>query len=226
VNPDLRLLRLRTRRVFLWLVLGLPFFVPTGLFMAVLFVDHRTPGPLKGTELVDAFTFIAVVAVLFAVLTVANLTAFLVHDERRDGRARVLRLATVDGRRPVTAHLGHASLLAPAGVGLGLVVPAAYGLAAGLPPRLILLVAVAAGAFSTVSGMVGLWIGYLLPRVAAIIALQLTGIWATLRFGSALGDAVQGGRLPLASLAWVLAAHALTLVVLSSLWRRTSARLW
>jgi hypothetical protein len=226
VNPYLRLLSLRTRRVFLWLALGLPFLVPTGLFVAVLFLEHRTPGPLRGTELVDAFTFIAVVAVLFAVLTVSNLTAFLVHDERRDGRARVLRLATIDGPRPVTAHLGHASLLAVAGIGLGLVVPGAYCLAAGLPLRLCLLVVVAAGAFSTVSGVVGLWIGYLLPRIAAIIALQLAGIWLTFRFASVLGEAVDAGRLPLAALAWLLAAHALTLFVLSPVWRRTSARLW
>jgi hypothetical protein len=226
VNPYLRLLSLRTRRVFLWLVMGLPFFVPTGLFVAGLSLERRPAGPPRGADLVDAFSFTAVVAVLFAVLTVANLTAFLVHDERRDGRARVLRLATIDGRRPVTAHLGHASLLAPAGVGLGLVVPGAYCLAAGMPPRLFFLVALAAGAFATISGVVGLWIGYLLPRVAAIIALQLAGVWLTVRFGTALGEAVEAGRLPLAALAWLLAAHAFTLLVLSPLWRRTSARLW
>jgi hypothetical protein len=212
--------------VFLWLVLGLPLLVPTGLFFAGLYLERRPPGPAKVTELVDMFSFTAVVAALFAVLTMANLTAFYVHDERRDGRARVLRLATIDGRCPVTAHLAHASLLAVAGVGLGLLVPAAYCLAAGLPLRLCFLVTAAAGAFSTVAGVVGLWIGYLLPRIAGFLALQLASIWLALRFASALDEAVEAGRLPLAALAWLLAAHTLTLLVLSPLWRRTSARLW
>jgi hypothetical protein len=226
VNPYLRLLFLRTRRVFLSTVLGLPFLVPTGLFLAGILQERRPAGALTEAEATDAFLFASVAAFLFTVLAVANLTAFLVHDERRGGRARVLRLATIDGGRPVAAHLCHASLLALAGVAAGLVVPGAYCVVAGLPPRLGLLVALAAGAFATISGVVGLWIGYLLPRIAAIIALQLTGLWLSLRFATALGDAIQAERLPLAALAGLLTAHLLTLLVLSPLWRRTSARLW
>jgi hypothetical protein len=226
VSPYLRLLLLRTRRVFLTTVIGLPFVMPTAFFVAVVLQERRQSGGLRGTQVVDAFFVTAAAALLFAVLAVANLTAFLVHDERRDGRARVLRLATIDGRRPVAAHLCHASLLALAGVAVGLVVPGAYCVAAGLPLRLCLMLTLAAGAFATVSGVVGLWIGYLLPRLAAVIALQLACFWLTFRLATAVSDALQASRPPLVALAWLLAAHGFTLLVLSPLWRRTSARLW
>jgi len=225
VSPYLRLLLLRTRRVFLSTVIGLPFVMPTGFFLAAILLERRRAG-LGQAEAVDAFVVTAAVALLFALLAVGNLTAFLVHDERRDGRARVLRLATIDGRRPVAAHLGHAILLALPAVAAGLVVPGAYCVAAGLPLGLCLMITLAAGAFATISGVVGLWIGYLLPRLVAIVALQLACFWLTFRFATSVADAVQADRPPLAALAWLLGAHVLTLLVLSPLWRRTSARLW
>jgi hypothetical protein len=224
VKPYLRLLFLRTRRVFLGPTLGVPFLLPTAVFLGRIF-SHPAHALTAG-QAIDAFVFTALVAVLFTILAVANLTAFLVHDERRGGRARALRLATIDGTPPVAAHLCHSSLLAVAAVAVGLLAPAAYAVATGLPKHLCLLVCLAAASFATISGVVGLWIGYLVPRVVAIIALQLAALWLWLRFAMALGDAVQAERLPLGVLAWLLAAHVVTLVVLSPLWRRTSARLW
>lgn len=226
MNAYLQLLLLRTRRAYLWLTLGLPLLMPTAVLLAAYVLDRRSVGATSAAEAVDVFALTGMVAVLFTLLTVGNLTAFLVHDERRGGRGRVLRLATVDGRHPVAAHLCLASLLAPAGVAAGLVVPGAYCVAAGLPLRLWLAITLTAGALATISGVAGLWIGYLLPRVAAIIALQLTVGWLSFLVGAALVDAVQANGLPVAALAWLLAAHVLTLLVLSPLWRLTSARLW
>ncbi len=220
----LRLLFVRTRRAFLGPTLAVPFLLPTAVFLGRLV--SRPARTLTAAQAIDAFVFTALVALLFTILAVANLTAFLVHDERRDGRARSLRLATIDGHRPVAAHLCHSSLLALAAVAVGLLAPTAYAVATGLPKHLCLVVCLAAAFFAAISGVLGLWIGYLLPRVVAIVALQLTALWLWLRFAAALGDAIRADQLPLGVLGWVLAAHAVTLLVLSPLWQRTSARLW
>jgi hypothetical protein len=225
VSPYLRLLVLRTRRAFLPMAFGLPALGPTGIIVAGVVFNRLEPTPVQ-MEAGEVFVGSCFTAILATVMVVANLTAFLVHDERQGGRGRLLRLATIDGRAPVAAHLCLASLIAAADVAAGLCVPGAYAVGLGLPPWAWLAATVWAGACVTTAGALGLWIGYLLPRTVAMVAVQMAGLWLVVGLGSAIQDVVKAGTLPVAALAWVALLHLMTLLVLPPLWRRTSARLW
>jgi len=225
VKPYLRLLLLRTRRAFVPMVFGLPALGPTGIVATGLVFNRLEPTPVR-VDTAEGMLLACFTAVLAAVMVVANLTAYLVHDERQGGRGRLLRLATIDGRAPVAAHLCLAGSIAAAGVAVGLLVPGAYAVAVGLPPGQWLMVTVWASACVTAAGPIGLWIGYLLPRTVAMVAVQMAGLWLVLGLGGDIRDIVKAQTLPLAALGWVAAAPLATLLLLPPLWRRTSARLW
>ena len=225
MKPYLRLLLLRTRRAFLPMAFGLPALGPTGIIMSGVVFNRLEPTPVPW-EASEVFVLSCFTAILAAVMVVANLTAFLVHDERQGGRGRLLRLATIDGRAPVAAHLCLASLIAAAGVAAGLGVPGAYAVGLGLPPWAWLTATAWAAACVPAAGAIGLWIGYLLPRTVAMVAVQMAGLWLVVGLGGDIRDVVKAQTLPLAAVGWVAAAHLATLLLLPPLWRRTSARLW
>jgi hypothetical protein len=224
----LRLLGVRTVRGVLpsRLLLTLTIVLPTLLLAAFqMSGGGEARGLPRGSELTEQFVALTGVVLLVAVLSTANLTAFFIHDERRSARSRVLRLATVDGWSPVAAYLCHASLLAMAGVVLALLAPSVHCLTQGMPPGVWPLLLYAA-ACATAGGALGLWLGYLLPRVVALVAIQLSCFWAAVSLAGALARASEAGAVPVGALGAVAGAHVLTLAVLPLVWRRTSGRLW
>jgi hypothetical protein len=227
VIPYLRLLALRTRRAYLPITVLVPLAVPVVMFTAGLVARGHARDAHRGLS--EAFVGSTVLGIFATLLAVANLTAFLVDDERRGARALALRLATVDGRPPVAAHQCLASGLAAATLVSSLALPTLVAAALGLAPLRSAAAVLAAAAGVTAAGPVGLWLGYLLPRVAALVAVQfgsfLAGVGVLkVAIGIAEGD-VDAGAVLLGLLA-LLALHGATLLALPPLWRRTSGRLW
>lgn len=210
-------LRLRTRRRFLSAVHLLPVLFP----LVVIVVGLAGPRRLR----MDAEGFVAMttMVIVLTVVAVSNLTAFLVDEERRRARSRLLRLAGVDGRRVVGAHLLHAAELGAVGVLVGTLAPALFALWGDMPVVQWVAGAAKGAVIVSMAGGLGLWLGYFLPRVVAVIVLQPAAIMAA----ASLATAALESRLPLPqALAPLVAAHVATLVVLPPLWRLTARRLW
>jgi hypothetical protein len=194
-----------------------PVLVPAVL-LAVLLADPPPPGMAA-----ELFRSLCAAALIMSVLTAANLTAFLVDEERRRAGSRLLRLAGLDGLNVVAAHLVHAAAVGAAGVVAGSILPGLDGLAKGMPPSLWLRTLLLAGLCASIGGVIGLWLGYFRPRVVAVVAVQVAGFWvAAALSGTVLERPVAVGE-PLSLLA---AAHVSTLVVLPRRWRLTSRRHW
>jgi hypothetical protein len=231
MSAYLRLLLLRTRRRLLSLALGPPIIIPPALVVAGVLLQPGSNSLLVAwrsgrTSMPGIVEFPSMVTLAAALLACANLTAYFVHDERRQARGRVLRMAAVDGWAPVAAHLAHASLLAIAGSALGLVLPGLYWVLHGPPreawPAMTLLVAVHA----TLGGAFGLWLGYFLPRLVSLVLIQILGLAWVEHFAGALLAARAVGAWPWPGLTEVAVIQLATIVVLPVLWRRTSGRLW
>ena len=225
MTPYLRLLMLRLRRRYVSIAFGLPALAPGFVVVFVLgvsrFSDQRVP--VEAAELMG----IAGVSTLVGSLMVAsNLTAFLVHDERANGRSRLLRLATVDGRAPVVALLGAAALLAAASAGIGLGVAGLIAVVVGLPVRLWLGLTLWAAVVATAGGPIGAWLGYLLPRTVAMVAVLAVSSWVVALLGASTTAALESGVPSLGVAVYVVLAQLATLLALPPLWSRTSARLW
>jgi hypothetical protein len=233
VTPYLRLLILRTRRRYVSIAFGLPALAPSAAVLFVLGASHlsmaaastfaRPPAPIEAAELME---IACVAALLGSILVVSNLTAFLVHDERANGRSRLLRLATVDGRPPVVALLGLATVLATASAGVGLGAAGLLAVVSGLPVPLWLGLTLWTTIASSAGGPIGVWIGYLLPRTVAMVAVLAVSLWVVGLLGALSAAALRTGVPSLAALGWVVLAQLVTLLALPPLWRRTSARLW
>lgn len=223
----LRFLWIRTVRVHLSTGLALPIALAAVLLLLLLL------DPQSSDRAAEGFLLMCGAALVIAVLTSANLTAFLIAEERRRGGSRLLRLAGIDGGTVVVAHLLHATAVGAAGVLVVTLAPGIHGLASGMPGALWPTVGLFVTLCASLGGVLGLWLGYLLPRVVAVLAVQLAGFWVSAVLASTIVDRpeVVGGRpdafgLPLEPLAAVAAAHILTLTVLPLLWRRTSGSLW
>jgi uncharacterized membrane protein len=164
-----------------------------------------------------------IMVVVLSVLAVSNLTAFLVDEERKRARSRLLRLAGVDGLGVVGAHLLHAAELGAVGVLVGTLAPALLALWGDMHVAQWLAGAAIGALIASMAGVLGLWLGYFLPRVVAVIVLQPAAIMAAASFATVALEK----RLPLPeALAPLVAAHAATLVLLPPLWRLTARRLW
>jgi hypothetical protein len=225
MTPYLRLMLLRIRRRYLTLAFGLPALLPAGITFFALGVSHfrGVDEHTTGGDLMELSCFTALIS---SVMVTSNMTAFLVYDERTSGRSRLLRLATVDGRPPVVAHLWLAILSAAAGATVGLGVSGLTAVAKGLPVPLWLAITSWSGVVVTVAGPIGAWVGYLLPRTVAMVAVQAVGLGVGSVLGAGAVAAVRSGALSLPAIGWVALAHLVTYLVLPPLWRHTSARLW
>jgi hypothetical protein len=228
--PYLRLLTLRLRRRYVSIAFGLPALAPSGVALFVLGAsrlrDGRAPTAAAPIEAVGLMEISCVAALAGSLLVVSNLTAFLVHDERANGRSRLLRLATVDGRPPVAALLGLAAVLAAASTAVGLGAAGLLAVARGLPVSLWLGLTLWAAIAASAGGPIGVWIGYLLPRTVAMVAVLAVSLWVVGLLGALSAAALKTSRPSLAALGWVVLAQLATLLALPPLWRRTSARLW
>lgn len=226
----LRLLLLRTLRTN-W---GLGALVlAAGLPLSVVLASRYQGAAFAASETQreEMFFTAAILAVFPASLGVVNLTALAVYEEKQRGRSKLLRVASVDGFRAVAAYLSYGGLLA---FGLTLAGFAAFAwdrvlfpvIPAAWPAGLLFL-----GLFASVFAPLGLWIGYLLPRGAAIVGGFVATVmmfWGAGVMG-VLGEAVRAlsqGVTPASVLVLAALAHGLTLLVLPILWRRTASRLW
>jgi len=224
--PYLRLLVLRTRRRYVSIAFGLPALTPGGVVLFVLAVSRLRGDRLPDNAANSLMQISCLAALVGSLLVVSNLTAFLVHDERANGRSRMLRLATVDGRPPVVALLGLAAVLAAASAAVGLGLAGLLAVALGLPVTLWLGLTVWTAVAVTASGPIGVWIGYLLPRTVAMIAVLGVGLGVVGLLGASCAAALETGTPSLRALGGVILAQLATLLALPPLWSRTSARLW
>lgn len=225
VTPYFRLLVLRLRRRYASIAFGLPVLAPSCVVVFVLGVDRFSDRgvPVAPTELMEIGCLAALVGSL---MVAANLTAFFVHDERANGRSRQLRLATVDGRAPVVALLGLAAALAAASAGIGLGAAGLLAVGGGLPVKLWLGLTLWTAAVATAGGPIGAWLGYLLPRTVAMVAVLATSLWTIALLGPSTAEALETGAPALGAVVYVTLAQIVTLLALPPLWSRTSARLW
>ncbi|MEM4188272.1 MAG: hypothetical protein QXN56_03835 [Candidatus Hadarchaeum sp.] len=153
---------------------------------------------------------------------VVNLVAFVVADEKRHNRSRLLRVADVDGGRAVASFLLFGVATAFALSVLAFAGPSCLGASLGVPLVTWANGVISVAVWSSATVPVALTVAYLLPRALVLLLLQaVAGVAsAALIFTGESLAPQSGGAL------FAVTLHTLCLAVLAPVWRRTSWRLW
>ena len=213
-------------------------FVRTRLWLAVLFSGCLVPvlvvaSSLRRAAINDVVGYVAAVAadaasptiLLLAAAWGVNLTALAIHEEKRARRSRLLRVARVDGLRAAGPFLlvGFCTVAAVTLTGYLCCGLAAVQRGEEFSPWM--RSAAAGTLYLTWIAPIGVLGGYLLPRIIALLVLNVLAVGAA--FLVAPEVAARGWMGASFGPPVLLAAtHLATLPLISLLWRKTSARLW